>query len=230
MDMKKLQILVTLILMTGSFYGFAQAYLPAVYEFSAEKTSVLTLKNGTVLEGTFNQMDQANGIIKSFSFKTVTGETVQLKEDDVLNMYVANSNTIYAEKARTIGKDNMKAWDKSKLDMKKISNGNTYFEQVEIDFRGKKRTMLLQLQGSFDEGQIKIYADPWANTPERVNPASYIVKAYNNPAYQINRWRYAEDFNMIFGDCIALIGKYKEDQRNWADFHLHLQEFADCQK
>lgn len=119
--MKKLQILVTLILMTGSFYGFAQAYLPAVYEFSSEKSSVLTLKNGTVLEGTFNQVDQANGIIKSFSFKTVAGETVQLKEEDVLNMYVANSNTNYAEKARTIGKDNMKAWDKSKLDMKKIS-------------------------------------------------------------------------------------------------------------
>jgi len=228
--MKRLKILATLCLMAGAFYGFAQSYLPAVYEFSNEKNSVLTLKDGTVLEGTFDKVDQANGIIKSFSFKTTAGESVQLKEEDVLNMYVANSNANYAEKSRTIGKDNMKAWDKSKLDMKKISNGNTYFEQVEIDFRGKKRTMLLQLQASHDQGKIRIYADPWANTAEGMPPSSYIVKAYNNPGYQVNRWKYAEDFNMIFGDCVPLIGNYKEEQRSWADFHKHLQEFADCQK
>ncbi len=227
--MKKLQILASLIFMAFSFYGFAQSYLPAVYEFSTEKNSILTLKNGKILEGTFVQMDQSKGIITSFSFKTTEGETVQVKEEDVQDMYVANSNINYAEKARMIGKDNMKAWDKSKLDMKKISSGNTFFEQVEIDFRGKSRTMLLQLQASYDQGRIRVYADPWANTPEGINPSSFIVKAYNNPAYQINRWRYVEDFNMIFGDCVALIGKYKEDQRNWAEFHQHLQEFADCQ-
>jgi hypothetical protein len=226
--MKKLQILFTLGLMAITFIGFAQSYLPAVYEFSSEKNSILTLKNGTVLEGTFVQVDHTNGIIKSISFKPGNGEKVQLKEEDILNMYVANTNTNYAEKARSIGKDNMKAWDKSSVDMKKISTGNTYFEQVEIDFRGKRRTMLLQLQASQDQGKVRIYADPWTNTPDGGAPSSYIVKAYNNPAYQVNRWKYAEDFNMIFGDCVPLIGKYKEEQRNWSDFHTHLKEFADC--
>lgn len=221
-----LALLVALCCFAASSLSAQAALLSPTYQFSKKKTSYVTLKDGTQLEGNVKDFDRKKGITKYIKLKATDGKTYKLKANEIKHAYFHPSGlssymSIFDDlKVQRWGKD---------LEEGLFKDGYVYLENTQLQIKKKRQELLVQLLNPHFADGIRIYFDPFAKQSASLgvgpvtvaggNAKSYYVKKTGDEvAVRLKKKDYREEFPAYFGDCPAVeaSGKVK-----WIDLADH---------
>lgn len=232
--MKKLTLTVSICLLMVAGV-LAQSLLPPVFSYSHKKTSYITLKDGSTVEGTIKDVDREKGLIKEVKIMDGAGKKVKYKPEDIAHMYLPSSGWDKMGNAMDFLNDAQR-WDNDDLDQSMISQGYVYIEQSEVMIKKKRETLLVQLLNPHFSSKIKVYHDPFAKETMSVGVAGitlaggldksyYVKKESAKAAVRLKKKNYDEEFKGFYSSC-SKVAKMKPQ---WSEFVSHVYTYAnDC--
>ena len=122
----------------------AQQLLSPSFGFSHKKTSYVTLKDGTVINGTLKDIDRKKGLVEFVNIEDGAGKKWKLKPEKISLMYLPPTSFDNMGKAMEFTHDAQK-WNSQKLDQDLIHQGYVYFENAKVKIKKKEGEMLMQL-------------------------------------------------------------------------------------
>lgn len=209
----------------------AQDFLPAFDLFSKNKTSYVTLKDGTKLEGEIADLDRKKGNIEEITIKTADKKKHKLKPIEIKEAYLPVSNW---EKVADMHSAmfNVKTYS-GEIDMDHIAKGYAYFLSTEVQIKKEKVVLLMQVVNPGFSNKIIVYHDPTASETTSFGFAgvtvvggddkSYYVQIGNETAFKLKKKDYEDSFSTLYKDCPDVITKYKK-AHEWIDFCYHVYE------
>jgi len=81
--------IIAMVFLSGAI--FAQELLPPVFSFSHKKTSYVTLKDGSTIEGTIKSLERKKGLLEDVKIKDGSGKKWKLKPSEIAYMYLPAS-------------------------------------------------------------------------------------------------------------------------------------------
>jgi len=221
---------VAMVLLTGTI--IAQELLPPVFTFSHKKTSYITMKDGSTIEGTIKDLDRKKGIIEEVKIEDGSGKKMKLKPSEIAHMYLPQSGWDKMGRMNDFLTD-ANQWDNEDLDQSLFGQGYTYLEQSDVMVKKKRMTLLVQLLNPHFSNKIKVYHDPLAGETASVGiggiklagglDKSYYVKKDGKPAaVRLKKKDYDDEFRGFFSSC----SKVSKMDPKWSDFTMHMYTFA----
>lgn len=212
--------------------ALAQSLLPAATSFSHKKTSYITLKDGSTVEGTIKDLDRKKLVIDEVKLKTADGKVVKLKPEDIAHMYLPESGLSKVSNAADFFTD-ANRWDNKDLDGDLVSQGYVYFESTEVIWKKKRLNLLLQLLNPHFAEKIKVYNDPLAGEtmsagigPVKLigglDKSYYVLKSEAKAAIRLKKKHYDDEFKGFYSSCKAV----SSQKPKWEDFVSHVYKFA----
>ena len=216
----------TLCLCLGGRVSAQAALLTPTYQFSKQKTSYITLKNGKELEGNVRDFDRKRGITDYIKLKATDGKTYKLEASKIAHAYLHPSS--FSSMASFFDDLDVQRWDKD-LHEELFKDGYVYLETTRLKMGKKVVEVLIQvLNPHFSEG-IRIYFDPNASESAGValGPVKlvgglaksyYVKKEGESVATLLRKNEYGKIFAEFYEGCeqVMAFGKPK-----WKDFAQH---------
>jgi hypothetical protein len=219
-----------------SFSLSAQAFLPPFEGFSMKKTTYVTMKDGTEMEGNMKNMKRKKGLISQVWLK-VDGEVNKIPAEDIANMYVPASGLEKFAVSMEQASDS-RTWKSDGIEQERLKEGYAYYEFSEVLHKKETRKLLLQLLNPGFANGIRVYHDPFATETASAgfggiqvaggDAKSYYVKKGDEKAFRLKKKDYEEAFAKLFGDCESVLNSIEKGPR-WVDFPVHAYEYADCE-
>ena len=232
--MKK-QALILVALFLASVTVQAQELLSPSFSFSHKKTSYITLKDGTEVNGTIKDLDREKGLIEYVKIKDGAGKKHKLDADEIKFMYLPPSGIDNLSKKLDFMTDAQK-WNDDKLNQDFLSEGYTYFELADVKVKKKDRRLLMQLLNPNFSKVVKVYHDPYAKETMSAgiggvklaggDAKSYYVSKEGKPAFRLKKKDYKEEFMPMWNSCKDLIKTYSDQK--WSDLVKHVLAFSEC--
>jgi hypothetical protein len=225
----------TILLLFVSTFTFAQGFMPGFDTFSGKKPSYITLKDGTQLEGSIDDLDRKKGLIEEITLK-IDKKSRKIEPSEIKEMYLPASG--WSKLGNTIDvTTKVDKWENSKINTETINKGYGFLENSMVILKGKEQELLMQIVNPAFANRIRVYFDPWARETMSVGiggltlaggiDKSYYVKVGNKPAFKIEKKNYKESIDLMYGTCPSLVKKLKEDYK-WEDFAKHVYEHSNC--
>jgi hypothetical protein len=230
-------VLIPVILMSMQVYG--QDFLPAYDRFSGKSPVFVTLKDGTQIAGTLEDVDRKKEQIISVSVKDSAGNVQKLAATDIRNAYLKPS--AYSKSGNDyLNAFKVQKWDDTYLKSGLIAEGYSYFEQANVELKGVATTLLLQLLNPGFSNKIKVFYDPYAQETGGLammggdlkltggEDKSYYVQVGDKTAVRTKKKDYDRLFKEFYSDCPELIEKISKNPK-WNDFAKHVYAYTfDC--
>ena len=215
---------------------YGQSLLTPSNSFSHKKTSYVTLKDGTEIKGTIEDIDRKDGLIKLVKIRDGSDVKHKLKADQVKEMYLMPSGFDKYSKAVDLVSDASK-WNDEKVDQDLVNQGYVYFVNASVKIKKKAQPLLMQLLNPSFSKKVKIYHDPFAKQSMSAgiggvkiaggNAKSYFIQVGDDQAaYKVEKKRYEKEFKPLWNKCDAVISKYSEI--NWSDLTKHALDYTTC--
>lgn len=215
-----------------SFSGMAQQFLTPAWTFSHKKTSYITMKDGSTVEGTIKDLDRKKGIIEEVKLKGADGKSIKLKPEDIKHMYLPQSGFSKMGNALNFLND-ATMWDNDDLDQSMFGDGYVYIETSEVMIKKKRMTLLLQLINPHFSQKIKVYVDPAAGETMSagiggikvaggLDKSYYVKKETAKAAVRLKKKDYDEEFKGFFSSC-STVSKLEP---KWSKFVEHVHTYA----
>ncbi|NNE30509.1 MAG: hypothetical protein HKN16_12795, partial [Saprospiraceae bacterium] len=164
----------------------AQSLLPPVFSYSHKKTSYITLKNGSTVEGTIKDLDRKKGIIEEVKLKDGSGKVIKLKPSEIDYMYLPASG--WDKMGSSLGfLSDASRWDNDDLDQDKIARGYVYIESSDVMVKKKRMQLLVQLLNPHFSQKIKVYHDPLAGETASIGIAGVKVAGGLDKSYYVKK-------------------------------------------
>ena len=232
---KQVLTLLPFILIFQSLNG--QQLLSPSYTFSRNKTSYITLTDGSEINGTIKDIDRKKGLIKFIKIKDGAGKKHKLKPEDVKFMYLPPSGLDKYSKATGLLFDAQK-WNDEKLNQDLLNQGHIYFELADVKIKKKNRQLLMQLLNPSFSKVIKIYHDPFAKQTASLevggvnvvggDAKSYYIAKGNKPAFRLKKKNYKKEFVPLWGSCQNIIEEF--NNQKWSDLVKHVIAYSECKE
>ncbi len=211
--------------------SYAQQFMSGLDRFSSSKPAYLTLNDGTKVEGTIDDLDRKKGNLIEITLKSDKKKT-SYKPNQIKEMYLPGTALGIMNKKIEAGTNVTK-----KLDMDRVSDGYVYFENTEVELKGKVMPLLMQLVNVGFHDKIRVYFDPWATETMSIGfgplkaggiDRSYFIKVGDKPAYKITKPEYEKgDAKKLFADCPQVINALK-DSDEWNKFERMVYMHYEC--
>jgi hypothetical protein len=216
----------------------AQSFLTPYEGFSTKKTTYITMKDGSEIEGNFRNIKRKKGLIELVMIK-VDGKVQKIPSDDIQHMYVPASGL--GKMAVSLDQAfDAQQWESDDIEQERMKDGYAYFEFSEMIHKGKDYAVLLQLVNPGFANGIRVYHDPFAGETASAgiggikvaggNEKSYYVKKGEDKAYRLKKKDYDDDFEKLFGDCEAVTSMVEDGDPRWSDFAKHAYAYLSCAK
>jgi hypothetical protein len=225
----------TVLLLFISTLTFAQGFTPGYDAFSGKKPAYITLKDGTQLEGTIDDLDRKKGLIEEITIE-INKKNRKIEPQEIREMYLPASGLSKMSNSIDVG-TNVQKMDKSKINTETIKKGYGFLENSPVLLKGKEQELLMQIVNPGFANNIRVYFDPWAKETMSVGiggmtlagglDKSYYVKVGKNPAFKIEKKNYKDSLDLLYGTCPALVKKLKAESK-WEDFAKHVFEHSNC--
>jgi hypothetical protein len=228
------------ILLAGFQIGmvaFAQDFLPSYDRFSSKSPVFLMLEDGSKITGTLMEVDRKKQQIETVTVQDSAGNVRKLAASDIKSAYLKPS--AYSK----IGNDYMNAmkvqkWDDDYIKPELIAEGYCYFEKANVELKGEKSTLLLQMLNPGFGSRIKVFYDPYAQETGGFgmgdikltggDDKSYYVQVGDKTAVRAKKKDYDRLYKDFYADCPAFIEKIAKDLK-WNDFAKHIYAYtAEC--
>lgn len=219
-----------LTMMLGGFLNHILAQdLSVGYDmFSHKKPAYVTKTDGTQIEGTIDKIKRNKGLLTLVVLE-VRNKKIELNPEEIDHMYLAPSGLDKLnndlDQAYTVAK-----WDREDVESDKIKEGYAYFENANVNLKGKVRPLLMQLLNPGFSSKLRVYFDPFAQETTRVGFAgitvaggldkSYYEQRPGEEAYRLKKKEYKKDFVTFYSDCPEVLKEYGKP--DWEDFPKHV--------
>lgn len=205
--MKTIFVLFILLLSLGSIGQGLVTPLEAEDIYLMKSATVTLNDNSQVIGNKFTTWILNNGMLSSFTLKTLNGEKVKLNAEGVKNVKIETD-----ERAKAM-------MFMENISMNKIVHNDyaflehldtVYYEKVEVKPGNFK---LLQLLNPGFDQYIKVYLDPNANSANTSSTTgafgngedkSFYIKK-GDRSFLLKKKNYKDEFTTLFGDCQALM-------------------------
>lgn len=235
--MYKTKFLFILFLLSGATIH-AQQLLSPSFGFSHKKTSYVTLKDGTVINGTLKDIDRKKGLIDFVNIEDGAGKKVKLKPEKISIMYLPPTNFDNMGKAMDFAGDAQK-WNSQKLDQDLIHQGYVYFENAKVKVKKKEGELLMQLLNPTFAEKVKVFHDPKAKSSNSVgiggvtvvgdNAKSYYVQTEDAAAaFKLKKKDYKDQFDAMWQKCPTMKKEFPTSA--WIDLAHHVNAYTNCAK
>jgi hypothetical protein len=225
-----------IVLLGVAFQVGAQDLLSPSFTYSHKKTSYITLKDGTEIEGTIKKIDRKKGLIEEIKIENAEGKKEKYKPEDVAHMYLPQSGFDKFSQAMDVATDAQK-WNDQKMNQELLDSGYVYFENADVYYKKKKKMeLLMQLLNPTFSKQVKVFHDPMAKQSASVgiggvtvaggNEKSYFVKTSDDvPAYKLKKKDYKDEFKVLWKDCEELMNK---ENIRWSELSEDVLAYSKC--
>jgi len=224
--MKNILLLFVLLLSLGSYgQGFVTP-LEAEDIYLMKSATVTLNDNSQMIGNKFTTWMLNNGMLTSFTLKTLNGDKVKLNAEGVKSVKIETD-----ERAKAM-------MFMENISMNKIVHNDyaflehldtVYYERVDVK-DGKYRLLQL-LNPGFDQ-YIKVYLDPNAKSTSTSSTMggfgsgedkSFYIKK-GDRSFLLTKKNYKNEFNNLFGDCQALMDMVasKEVDVKFSELPLHI--------
>lgn len=213
----------------------AQQLLSPSFTFSKNKTSYITLNDGTEIKGIVKDIDRKKGLINLIKIEDEAGTKHKFNPTQVKHMYLMPSGFDKLSRAIDLASDAQK-WNNEKLNQDFLNQGYVYFETVNVKIKKKALPMLMQLLNPTFSKSVKVYHDPFAKESASVGIggvklAGGLAKSYyfmldtDEAAYKLEKKDYKKVFVEVWKPCaslsqLAIIA--------WKDFTDHVIKYTEC--
>lgn len=185
--MKIKPLFLALAFLTCSTLG-TQELLHPIFSFSQKKDSYITIKDGTEFVGRITGLKRKKGLIQEIKYKGEDGKKVKISPDDIKFMYVqATAVDNFGSAVDKI--TDTQRWGEEEVEDELIKEGYSYFENVEVLVKKKKRTLLMQLLNLHFSSKVKIYHDPFAKETTSLGVGGLTVAGGDEKSYLCSVWR-----------------------------------------
>ena len=221
------------------FAANAQQLVNPTFGFSHSKTSFITMKDGSKIEGHIKDLDRNKGLIEEVKIKDFKGKKHKIKSEDIKFMYLpASGLDKLASKLDFIS--DIQKWDDDKLDHELLKDGYAYFENAAVKIKKKEEVLMMQLLNPTFSKSVKVYHDPRAKettsfgvggmTMAGGDAKSYYVMKGKEAAYKVTKKAYQkEEFDVLWGKCgKEFIKLYEDSEAIWKDLALHVIDYSKC--
>lgn len=230
-----LKQLLTICLPAGFFLNCsAQELVSPSFTFSHKKTAYVTLKDGSEIKGSIDELVRKKGLVVLVKIEDGNGEKHKLKAESVNYMYLPPSGLDNYVKATDFLTDAQK-WNNDKLNQDFLNQGYAYFESSNVKIKKKQRVMIMQLLNPTFSKTVKVYHDPFAKetmsagvggvTLAGGHAKSYYIRIGDDAAFKLEKKSYAKQFVPLWSKCEAL--KSTTDIQ-WKDLSKHIVQYTDC--
>ncbi len=210
----------------------AQNLLTPVNTFSHKKTSYITMKDGSTIEGTIKDLDRKKGIIEEVKLKDANGKSIKLKPEEIAYMYLPQSGGSKIANSFSFLNDATK-WDNDDLNQELFGRGYVYMESTPVMLKKKRLVLLMQLLNPHFSDKIKVYQDFQAGETMSLgvggvsvvgglDKSYYVKKQSAKAAVRLKKKDYDTEFQGFFSSCKSVS---KLDPK-WSEFVNHVHTFA----
>ncbi|WP_156152229.1 hypothetical protein [Flammeovirga sp. OC4] len=221
------------LLCLSSFICFGQQFVPAIPStaMSGAKNSYVIKNDGTKIIGKVTSSYLVKNVLKSFTFKTESGEKFKFKAEDVKEVGIKTLKIqTYTQAVTANSITELAGRDFNKV----VDQEYFYFEQALLPGKKNKFALMQLLNPGFDH-VVKVYKDPNAKETTGLGVGgikvtggidkSYLVcDAGSNRAVYLEKKKYTkESKTVIFTKCPDIFEKYYGgDKFAWRDFAEHV--------
>lgn len=236
--MKKFFLLTFVALLVAATTTTAQQFLRPFEMVSKSKPSYVTTESGQEIETTIEKLKRKKGLIKTLMIEGKDGKKTEMPIEEVDFAYFPQSGWDKLAALEDMASHTIQNPD-DEFDMGRIQEGYAYFEKVDVVVGKKTMPMLMQLVNPGTCTRLRVYHDPYAAETAGValggvtltggEDKSYYVSKDGAPAEKLEKKNFKKMFNVVMGDCKALVKKY--DKIKWSDFEEMVFFYnAECAK
>ena len=211
----------------------AQEFTPGFDRFSKKKPAYVTTMSGEEVSGLIDNISRKKGNIAEIKIE-VNKKLVTFKPEQIKFMYLPatelNMMAVKWEAGTNVSKD---------MDMEKVKDGYAFFENTEVNLKGKKQILMMQLVNPGFNDKIKVYFDPYAQESASMSMGggllkvggldkSYFVKKGNAAAEKFTKKEYDENYKSLYAGCASLLKKL-DTKLEWSGFANHVWEYQRCE-
>ncbi len=207
----------------------AQDLLTGYRMYSYKKKAYVQRADGKNLEGTLKKLKRKKGLIQLVVIEEASGKSYELEPDQIHHMYLAPAG--FEKFAESLDETtNLTKWDREDVDSDLIKEGYAYFEQAQVDVKGKSMVLLMQLLNPGFSQKLRVYFDPLAQETGRTSVGAFTVgggldKSYylmrpDGEAFRMKKKDYKKGFEDFYADCPSLLDTYPTP--DWRDFAKHV--------
>ncbi len=230
---KQLFAIMTAFLVSATAFG--QGFVEAVEEngLSAlfNNPCVLKLESGEVIHGKFASGTYVKDGFSKISIKLENGEKAKFAPDQIVSLHIKTSGLM---KLFMVSDASNSLKEMMHSDFNQIISRDTVIFESAITPKKNETRRLLQLLNPGFDSQIKVYAEPFAQTGGisvgglRVTGGedkAYLFVKNGAKAVQVKKGSYAKNFGELYSDCPKMLEAFKDQKIKWDDVALHVYAY-----
>lgn len=203
----------------------AQTFISAVSEFQPSNECIMTLLDGTVVEGKFGSAFINNGYLSSITVKGADGSKHKHKAETVQELKVKMG---FLAKMDAANEGSSSLSEAFKTDYKEIINREYIIYRQALLPKKKDKFRLMQLVNPGFDSRVQVFDDPGGKESGGIagitggKEKSYLVVVDGKKSVKVKKGDYKKQFGNIYQNCPELVEVIGDRKIKFWDMAAHV--------